>query len=189
MGSKPYSLGDWITSSFDNLPLAAAARLEIEYLRRLYARACDLIGENTDASIAEGDGIFRRIFSPDVDIAVTIDGKQVLAARGAEQWTCTVKNALCKRFAATQHLIGTQIVDIEQLPDSAGELGSATMTSYLQAWHAGFDGTLDIFIGTYHDELRYAPGLGWRIHRMRLVRTSGEVRPLAGGPLASFLAD
>lgn len=63
------------------------------------------------------------------------------------------------------------------------------MTSYLQAWHAGADGTLDIFIGTYHDELRHAPGLGWRIHRMRLVRTSGEVRPLSGGPLASFLAD
>jgi hypothetical protein len=173
----------------DRPPSVTAARLEIEYLRRLYARACDLIGENTDGSLAEGDAIFRRIFSPDVDIAVTIDGKEVLVARGPEQWTCAVREALCKRFVATQHLIGTQIVEIQRLPASGGDEGEATMTSYLQAWHAGADGTLDIFIGTYHDELRHAPGLGWRIHRMRLVRTSGEVRPLSGGPLASFLAD
>lgn len=167
----------------------AAAILEIEYLRRRYARACDLIGANTEASIAEGDTIFQGIFTPDVDIAVSIDGKPVLEARGPQQWTRTVRDALCERFVATQHLIGTQLVDIQRLPGDSGEAGEATMTSYLQAWHAGADGSLDIFIGTYHDQVRHAPGLGWQIQRMHLVRTSGEVRQLAGGPGASFLAD
>lgn len=169
----------------ENLALAAA-RMEIEYLRRLYARACDLICENTAATIAAGADIFQRIFTTEAVIVVTIGGQDVLRACGPAQWAGVVKDALCDTFEATQHLIGTQIVDIQRLPWEGGE-GQASMTSYLQAWHAGEDGILDIFIGTYYDQVRYTQGLGWQIDHMRLVRTSGEVRPLAGGQQASFL--
>src|SRR5690554_5210679 len=160
----------------------AVARLEIEYLRRLYARAADLIGEGSAESIAAGRAIYRRIFTVDADIMVSIDGREVLRGKGPEQWTSLVADALCGAFEATQHLIGTQIVDIHHLPGSDGAPeGDASMTSYLQAWHAGRDGGLDIFIGTYHDQVRLTPGVGWQIHHMRLVRTSGEIRELQGG--------
>jgi hypothetical protein len=78
-------------------------------------------------------------------------------------------------FDATQHLIGTQLVTIESLPDANDEGGAATMMSYLQAWHSDPDRVLDIFIGTYHDKLRYTPGVGWQIYDMYLEKVSGEV--------------
>jgi len=165
----------------------AAARQEIEYLRRRYARACDLICENTAESIAAGDAIYQRIFTPDADITVIVGGREVLSACGPQQWTAMVIDALCGTFLATQHLIGTQIVDVHRLPGGDRAGGEASMTSYLQAWHAGEDGTLDIFIGTYHDQVRFTPDVGWQIQRMRLVRISGEVRELGGDGEASFL--
>jgi len=171
----------------DNNLLHVVARQEIEYLRRRYARACDLICENTTESIAAGDAIYQRIFTPDADITVIVGGKEVLRACGPQQWTGLVIDALCGTFVATQHLIGTQIVDVHRLPGDGQAQGEASMTSYLQAWHAGAAGTLDIFIGTYHDQVRFTPNIGWQIHRMRLVRTSGEVRTLGGGEGASFL--
>lgn len=164
------------------------ATLEIEYLRRLYARACDLICENTSASVAEGRAIYRRIFMPDAEIVVNIDGAEVLRANGPDEWTARVIDALCDVFDATQHLIGTQIVEILTLPkDGSASSGEAVMTSYLQAWHAAKDGMVDIFLGTYHDRIRSVSGVGWQISAMRLERTSGEIRPLQGGSQASFL--
>ncbi len=61
------------------------------------------------------------------------------------------------------------------MPDDQGKGGKATMTSYLQAWHDDPGEVLDIFIGTYHDKVRYTPGVGWQIYEMRLEKVSGEV--------------
>ena len=120
----------------------AVARQEIEYLRRWYARATDLIGRNTPEAIEEGRGIYRRIFTPDVSIAATDRGAVLFSATG---------------------------------PDGQGQGGEASMTSYLQAWHDAPGELLDIFIGTYHDKVRYTPGLGWQIFAMELEKVAGEV--------------
>jgi len=163
----------------------AIARQEIEYLRRWYAKATDLLGVNTPESIAEGRKIYHRIFTPDAKIQVSGAGADPLDAAGPDGWVDVAHSAL-KDYVATQHLIGTQIVEIHELrQDGAGEIlsGEASMTSYLQAWHAGTE-DLFVFIGTYVDKVRYTPGVGWQIYDMNLVQVSGETRPI-GGPRAN----
>ena len=151
------------------------AKQDIEYLRREYARATDLIGTNEADKIEEGRAVYRRIFTPDVTIAASNGpGQQVFRAAGPDAWVDVAADALSV-FDATQHLIGTQLVTIESLPDANDEGGAATMMSYLQAWHSDPDRVLDIFIGTYHDKLRYTPGVGWQIYDMYLEKVSGEV--------------
>ncbi len=157
----------------------AVARQEIEYLRRWYAKATDLLGINTPQSIAEGTKIYHRIFTADAKIQVSGAGAQPLDAQGPDEWV-EVANSALKDYVATQHLIGTQIVEINELTHGAnGETlsGDASMTSYLQAWHAGTENVW-VFIGTYVDEVRYTPGVGWQIYDMNLVQVSGEDRPL-----------
>ena len=137
---------------------------------------------NTPESIAEGTKIYHRIFTPDADIKVTGGGRRPLNAAGPDGWAEVSKSAL-KKYVATQHLIGTQIVEIHEISrNAAGEIvsGDASMTSYLQAWHAGTE-RLMLFIGTYVDEVRYTRGVGWQIYDMNLVQVSGEERPL-GSP-------
>ena len=46
----------------------ALARLDIEYLRRKYAKATDLLGVNTPEAIAQGTAIYHEIFTPDARI-------------------------------------------------------------------------------------------------------------------------
>lgn len=158
-----------------NDPLALClARQEIEYLRRAYARATDLIGLGTEDGIRRGREIYRRIFTPDARIRVTIGGDTVMRAQGPDEWVEQAREALAQ-YTATQHLIGTQMVEVQQLPGEGRE-GAATMTSYLQAWHDNAGRHFDIFIGTYHDQVRYVPGVGWQIHDMELEKVSGEVR-------------
>lgn len=155
---------------------ASVARQDIEYLRRMYGHATDLIGKNTPEAVAEGLAVYRRIFTPDARISAHSLGNPPLTAEGPEGWAEVVEKAL-SIYQATQHLIGSQLVTIESLP-SAGDAdsGRASMSSHLQAWHHGHDDTLDIFIGIYHDKLRYVPGTGWQIAEMDLVRISGEIR-------------
>ena len=160
----------------------AAARQDIEYLRRWYAKATDLLGENTPESIAEGTKIYHRIFTADAYIRTSGATTQPFEATGPDAWA-EVANTALESYVATQHLIGTQIVDIHELTQDAGGTitsGRASMTSYLQAWHAGEE-NLWLFIGTYMDEVRFTPGGGWQIHDMNLVQVSGEHRAL-GGP-------
>ena len=164
----------------DNVLGNVAATQEIEYLRRLYARATDQFGINTKASIAEGMDTYRRIFTPDVTVRVTGEGTSPLDVTGPDAWAKVATEALAD-FLATQHLIGTQLVEIHSIEfDEAGSVtgGDASMSSYLQAWHAGNDDSLMLFIGTYHDKVRYTPGVGWQIYEMSLVRVSGENRAL-----------
>lgn len=151
------------------------ATQQIEYLRKHYARATDQIGTNTEAGIAAGREVYRAIFTPDVTISASSgNDADVFRARGPDAWVDVAAAALAV-FDSTQHLIGTQIVSIDSLPNGDGEGGHATMTSYLQAWHSDPDRVLDIYIGTYHDKVRYVPGKGWQIYDMHLEKVSGEV--------------
>ena len=101
------------------------------------------------------------------------------AATGPDAWVETVEGALAD-YVATQHLIGTQLVTFGSLETDGADVtaGSATMTSYLQAWHEHRDGHVWVFIGTYEDVVVFMPGIGWQISAMTLREVSSERRPL-----------
>ena len=161
---------------------ATAARQDIEYLRRMYGHATDLIGKNTPEAVAEGLAVYRRIFTADARISAHSPSNPPLTAIGPEGWAEVVEKALSV-FKATQHLIGSQLVTIDSLPEEGDAAsGRASMSSHLHAWHHGHDDTLDIFIGIYHDKVRYVPGTGWQIEQMDLERISGEIRPPRAQP-------
>jgi|TARA_B100001059_G_scaffold101522_1_gene101307 hypothetical protein len=151
------------------------ATQEIEYLQRWYARATDLIGTNDPENIEEGRGVYHRIFTPDAAIRASDPSSGTyFKVSGPDEWVKVVDGALSV-FDSTQHLLGTQIVDVESLPDDAGVGGSGSMTSYLQAWHHDPDRVIDIYLGTYYSKVRYTPGVGWQIYDMRLEKVAGEV--------------
>lgn len=153
---------------------------DIEYLRRLYARATDRIGENTPESISEGRATYHQIFTPDVSFQVKGEGTPAEDTIGPDAWVKVVVDALGP-IEATQHLIGTQLVNIESIEtDTAGNViaGEASMTSYLQAWHARANGNVWLFIGSYDDKARYTVGQGWQIYNTTIERISGEERPM-----------
>jgi hypothetical protein len=139
----------------------------IEYLRRLYGKATDLIGQNTPDSIAAGKAIYRQIFTPDAKIRTANTGADPLTAEGPDEWADVVLDAL-KDYKATQHLIGTQVVELN------GD--SAQMESYLDAWHQNADNSVWIFRGTYTDHVRKSPA-GWQIYDMTLRMTIGYNLP------------
>jgi hypothetical protein len=161
------------------------SRQEIEYLRRWYCRATDLFGMtgNRQAN-AEARRIYQRIFTPDARIRVSGDVARQLQAIGPEGWAAVVTSAL-HDYTVTQHLVGTQLVDIHSLtigrkPAGPDEIiaGEASMTSYLQAWHVWPDKRLRVVMGNYVDQVRFVPGIGWQIHDMNLVHLMSEHRPL-----------
>lgn len=155
------------------------ARQEIEYLRRAYAVATDQIGLNDAASVASGRAIYHRIFSPDATFSVTGPGTQPLAATGPEEWVSVVQGALGP-LGATQHLVGSQLVELTHLAwsdDCSVTEGRAEMQSYVQAWHEQSDREVWLFLGTYLDQVVYRPEAGWQIQTMELRRVAGENRP------------
>jgi hypothetical protein len=169
-----------MTTANDKVLYKAAATQEIEYLRRLYALATDQLGINTQASITNAMATYRRIFTPDVSVRVTGEDTSPLTATGPDAWAKVATEALAD-YIATQHLIGTQLVEIHSIEfDDAGNVtsGEASMSSYLQAWHADADDNLMLFIGTYYDKVRFSSGFGWQIYDMELTRVSGENRAL-----------
>ena len=149
------------------------AKQEIAELRRQYALATDLIGLDTEEGVAQGREIYHRIFTPDAKIGATGSPPSV----GPDAWVKVANDAL-KVYQDTQHLIGTQVVDLKSLPGPDGKGGEASMSSYLQAWHAKADGELWLFIGTYYDKLTYTPGKGWQIYEMMLNQVSGDTRKI-----------
>ena len=152
----------------------SVATQHIEYLRKKYGLATDLIGSKVPESIEEGRAIYRAIFAPEVKISASNGGDgPTFDAVGPDAWVDVVVHAL-QPFAVTQHLIGTQLVTIRSLPNSEGMGGSASMVSYVQAWHADPGGVVDIFIGTYRDKVAFTPQLGWQIIEMRLEKVSGH---------------
>jgi hypothetical protein len=158
----------------------ALVRQQVEYVRRRYARATDLLGTAKPAAIAEGTQIYHEIFTPDADLRTSGGTAKPFQATGPGAWADVVVDAL-EEYSATQHLIGTQLVHIDQLTEKDGSItaGHATMSSYLQAWHSTDAGKLWMFIGTYEDQVRYVPGKGWQIYAMNLIQVSGENRQLA----------
>ena len=127
-------------------------------MRRLYAKATDLIGTGNEDSVAQGRAIYQRIFTPEAKIRTSNTGTEPLTAVGPERWLQVVLHAL-KDYIGTQHLIGTQLVEIDG--------AKAHMESYVNAWHQYPDGRVYVFLGTYIDEVRHTEG-GWRIHDMNL---------------------
>lgn len=140
-----------------------ADRLEIENLRRLYAKATDAIGRAGDADIEEGREIYHRIFTSDVSIRTV--GESPLTAENPDEWVDVVLNAL-KDYMGTQHLIGTQLVTVD------GD--EAYMESYVNAWHQYEDGKTFVFIGTYIDKVRKT-NRGWQIYDMTLTQQAGGI--------------
>ncbi len=174
-----------LINQFDAIALTRA-RVEIEYLRRWYAVATDALGRaDQPESIAQGKTIYQRIFTPNADICVVDSAASgsgpLLQATGPDGWAEVAMNAL-KTYEATQHLIGTQVVDMLEL-DADGARGEpssgrAVMHSYLHAWHAWPDQRLRLVMGTYTDHVIYLPGTGWQIEKMTLTHVSGEERTL-----------
>jgi hypothetical protein len=151
------------------------ATIEIEYLKRRYGKATDLIGTATPEAIAEGRAIYHQVFT---EKAVLDAGSTVDPAIGADGWVDMVLGALGE-LGPTQHLIGTQLVEIEsmELDDDCNVVaGKAKMESYLQAWHERLDEKVWVFLGTYYDDIVFTPGVGWQIERMSLVQKAGETR-------------
>ena len=157
----------------DERAALALARQEIGELRLRYARATDQIGAGNDTDAARAT--YHAIFAADAQISA--DG--VDPASGPDAWYKIVADALAT-YSATQHLIGTVLVDVDALPDADGEGGRARMTSYLQAWHSTPDNQLWLFIGTYEDECVSTPD-GWQISRMHLRKVSGDNRQIDPG--------
>ena len=148
---------------------------EVEYLRRWYAKATDQIGVATPESIAEGRVIYHRVFTADAQLDAGPDREPQV---GPDAWVDLVVGALGE-LGPTQHLIGTQLVEIKslELDDACNVVaGSAYMESYLQAWHEQKDEKVWLFLGTYFDDAVFIPGTGWRIEKMKLQQVAGETR-------------
>jgi hypothetical protein len=158
------------------------ARQEIESLRRWYAVATDKLGlADDEAACSEGLRIYHRIFAPQARIRVSGPGARPLGGTGPDAWAEVVSNALGE-YEATQHLIGSQVVNFDAVDFGADPAviaaGSAHMSSYVQAWHTWQDGRLRLVLGTYLDTVVFQPAVGWQIDTMNLVYTSGEERAL-----------
>ena len=73
--------------------MRADAIVEIEYLRRRYAKATDIIGLCTDEAIADGRATYHAIFSPDAYLTAGV-GDDLLEANGPDEWVDVVAGAL-----------------------------------------------------------------------------------------------
>lgn len=145
------------------------AKQEIAELQRAYARATDLVPGATAEGLARCAAEYRRIFAPDASIGVA--GQ--MSVTGPEAWLGFV-NASLGALIRSQHLIGTQLVEIERLPEAGRGAGAATMTSALLASQYGEGMQKTTIVGTYHARAVHAPEHGWRLAEMTLELTSVE---------------
>ena len=168
---------------YENVAMAGArhqAILDIEYLQRLYAQATDLFGLTAPASISRGTSIYQNIFSQDLQASVYGSSINTIRKSGINDWLELVTSSLGP-MGPTQHLIGTQVVDITELKiDDAGNIlkGEAMMKSYLQAWHTLPDQKVWLALGTYHSKVRFSDGK-WKIWQMDLELTIDETRQIS----------
>lgn len=158
--------------------IKAAARQDIEYLRRNYAKATDLLAITEEASFNEGLEIYRSIFTVDADFSVSGDGAPDMSATGPDAWADIVEKNLGP-MGPTQHLIGTQRVidlNVDISSDCKIQSGSAKMESYVQAWHDLPNSKIWHYLGSYFDNVIYVSGKGWQIEKMNLMRITTETR-------------
>jgi hypothetical protein len=143
-----------------------ADKHEIETLQRLYAKATDKLGMDSAEIREEGRKIYHRIFVGDVQVRTANTGDD-LVSDGPDGWAGVAENAL-KDYIGTQHLIGTQLTEVD------GDQGE--MESYLNAWHKNPDNSVYYFLGTYISKVRRYDD-GWKIYDMTLrMDTSGIVQ-------------
>jgi hypothetical protein len=184
----------------------SSARQEIEYLRKWYAVATDiLLQENQTSGFSPlsidgeslgplnhvedafniGRKIYRRVFSPDAEIHIAGVNPPPPGATplrvGPDEWATFVHGITF--IKATQHLIGTQLTDIDVMPSvhpsmSSTATGHGKMSSYLQAFHELADGnSTSVFLGVYFDDVEVRTlrdgTRGWQIVHMNLLRVTG----------------
>ncbi|MEN3977244.1 nuclear transport factor 2 family protein [Emcibacter sp. SYSU 3D8] len=143
-----------------------ADKHEIETLQRLYAKATDKLGKKSPEVRDEGRKIYHRIFTPDAQVRTANTGNDFVAD-GPDGWAGVAENAL-KDYIGTQHLIGTQLTEVN------GDQG--VLESYLNAWHKNPDNSVYYFLGTYISKVRRYED-GWKIYDMTLrLDTSGIVQ-------------
>ena len=169
----------------------AEARQDVEYLRKWYGIATDMmVGiKNDPENIKKARGIYTKIFTPDAKVFLApyplVPGTAPTRV-GPDGWADFVENAL-KPAVAAQHLLGTQIAEVDEMPvgipgKGKSSKGHASCVSYLNAWNMSqVDGQnrLTITISIYRDLMRVTPGVGWQIYNMHLYRVSGESRIVA----------
>ena len=150
------------------------ARQEIAVLQRRYAQATDMIAFDRAGNEAKVAAIYGDIFTDDAKMGVmdrvTLDSPAEWLEMGVARF---------EPMVGAQHLIGSQVVQIDSLPDERGQGGAATMRSYLQATHVNADGTLERVLGTYISDAIYMPDHGWRLSRMTLQLVSTEDAKIA----------
>ena len=121
----------------------------------MYGGATDLLGLIDDPTgLAEGREIYRRIFTTDAKIITgthPIPDETTPLRTGPDEWADYVTAALGERYRTTQHLIGTQVARVDEMPD--GLPGGATRQ-------------------------RDTPQVGWQIYKMNLTTVSVETRSL-----------
>ena len=139
------------------------ARQEIAQLQRLYAQATDLIAADPEANEAAVEATYLQIFTADAQFGV----RGQMSASGPLAWLEFVKTSL-SALRGTQHLIGSQVVEINSLPDLQGVGGAAVMTSYLHATQVGAGGEVSRVTGTYFSIATHTPEAGWQISEMML---------------------
>ncbi len=167
----------------------AEARQDVEYLRKWYGIATDMLGWRDPESVKKARSIYTKIFTPDCKIYLApyplVPGTAPTRV-GPDGWADFVENVY-KNVVSTQHLLGTQVAEIDEMPDGIpgkgkSSKGHASCVSYLNAWNVSqVDGQnkLTITISTYRDLARVTPGVGWQIYNMHLSRVSGESRVIA----------
>ena len=153
------------------------AKNEICELQRLYAKATDLLCINTPEANAEATALYHRIFTPKAEIKATGMDTHI----GPDAWVELVVGAL-EEFSVTQHMVGTQLAEVESLPGEDQSPGRGTLFSHLQAWHAKADGDMWHYIGTYACKVVCQPSTGWQIEEMNLLQASEDYRKITPRP-------
>ncbi len=142
----------------------ADAQQQIARLQRRYALATDRVASGGDADIAAARAVYQQIFTPDASIGVA--GQPPVT--GPDAWLALVQASL-GTLRGSQHLIGSQVVDVTGLPGAGRESpGEASMTSVLQATQVAADGSLTRIYGNYVVQARYTQAAGWQMANMKL---------------------
>lgn len=150
-----------IATSFD----AEASQLQDEAdIRRLticYALGTDALGAG---DVQKGKDLYNSCFTKDASIAAFFPDGQGAERKGPAAWADFVYEIFRdNEYTATQHLIGTINIRIDQTTGT-----TATMTSYLHATHLLPNGSINVANGTYEDEV-VKTAAGWRIRKRTLT--------------------
>ena len=138
-----------------------AAQQEIQTLLPRYAHASDLISADSEANAKTVGAEYRSLFTQDAKIGI----RGQMSVSGPMAWLAVVSASLGP-MRGTQHMIGSQVIDIERLASQGG--GVATLTSYLQSTQVAASGELSRVIGTYFAKVIHSPESGWQLAELSL---------------------